>query len=119
MTRYFLIVFALATLLPVHARAGAGWTDHVEVIELIPTGLFYYEIHLLGGDHSSGCREKDWYYLIYDTPGANKMFYLFVDSMQSKLRLKVYVNGLCNLKGYSEVSAVSASPIGRLKRDKD
>jgi hypothetical protein len=119
MIRYFLIAFTLATLLPVQARAGAGWTDHVEVIELIPTGQFYYEIHLLGGDHSSGCREKDWYYLIYDTPGAYKMFDLFVDSMQSKLRLKVYVNGLCNLKGYSEVSAVSASPIGRLKRDKD
>jgi hypothetical protein len=119
MIRYFFIVFALATLLPAQARAGAGWTDHVEVIELIPTGQFYYEIHLLGGDHNSGCREKDWYYLIYDAPGTDKMFDLFVDSMQSKLRLKVYVNGLCNLKGYSEVSAVSASPIGRLNRGKD
>ena len=119
MIRYFFIVFALATLLSAQARAGAGWTDHVEVIELIPTGQFYYEIHLLGGDHNSGCREKDWYYLIYDAPGTDKMFDLFVDSMQSKLRLKVYVNGLCNLKGYSEVSAVSASPIGRLNRGID
>jgi len=111
MIRFSLIVCTLTLLLPAQASAGAGWTKHVEVLELIPTGQFYYEIHLQGGDHSSGCREKDWYYLIYEAPGADKMFDLFVDSMQSKLRLKVYVNGLCNLKGYSEISAVSAIPI--------
>jgi len=111
MARYFSFILALALLLPVQARAGSGWSQTVEVVELIPTAKFYYEIHLRGGDHGSGCREKDWYYLVYNTPGADKMFDLFVDSMKSKLRLKVYVNGLCNLKGYSEITAVSATPI--------
>ena len=106
-----LIVLILAVLVSASpARAGAGWTDHVEVLELTPTALFYYEIHLKGGGNKSGCRDKDWFYLVYETPGADKMFDLFVDAMQSKLRVKVYVNGLCNLQGYSEITAVSASP---------
>jgi len=111
MTRLIIFSLLLTILLPLQARAGAGWTEHVKVVELVPTGQFYYEIQLLGGNHKSGCREKDWYYLNYEAPGADKMFDLFVDSLQSKLRLKVYVNGLCNLKGYSEISAVSASPV--------
>jgi hypothetical protein len=57
----------------------------------------------------SGCRVKDWFYLNYEERGANKMFDLFVDNIKSELRLRVYVTGVCNLKGYSEISAVSAS----------
>jgi hypothetical protein len=37
------------------------------------------------------------------------MFDLFVESLKSKLRLRVYVTGLCNLNGYAEISAVGAS----------
>lgn len=111
MTRYLLSACILGILLsPLQARAGAGWTEQVEVVELVPTGLFYYEVRLRGDGNSSGCREKEWYYLLYETPGADKMFDLFVESMKSGLRLKVYVNGLCNLQGYSEITAVSASP---------
>jgi hypothetical protein len=41
------------------------------------------------------------------------MFDLFVESIKSRLRLRVYVTGVCNLNGYSEISAVGASPPGR------
>jgi hypothetical protein len=91
------------------ARASADWTDYVDVIELIPTGRHYYEVQLDIKENPSVCREKDWFYLNYEARGANKMFDLLVDNIKSELRLRVYVTGICNLKGYSEISAVSAS----------
>ena len=103
----FLSCFTLAGATA--ARADAGWTDYVEVVELIPTSRHYYEIQLALKDNPSGCREDDWFYLNYDLPGAEKMFDLFVDGIQKSLRLRVYVTGVCNLNGYSEISAVGAS----------
>jgi len=97
-------------LLSTAAAADAGWTGEVEVVELIPTGRHYYELHLTGKNNSSGCREKDWFYINYEAPGADKMFDLFVDSINAELRLKVYMTGICNLKGYAEISSVSVSP---------
>jgi len=96
-------------LAPPSAQAAAGWTDFVKVIELIPTGRHYYEVQLDIAKNPSGCREKDWFYLNYEARGASKMFDLFVDNIKSELRLRVYVTGVCNLKGYSEISAVRAS----------
>jgi len=92
------------------AWAEAGWTDEVSVIELIPTGKHYFELRLAGMKNPSGCRENDWFYINYKARGADKMFDLFVDSMKTKLRLRVYVTGVCNLSGYSEISSVSVSP---------
>ena len=46
----------------------------------------------------------------YQARGADEMYDLFVDGIKSSLRLRVYVTGICNLNGYSEISAVSASP---------
>lgn len=106
----FVAIGFCALLLPGVSAAAAGWTDDVKVIELIPTGKHYYEIRLKVTRNPSGCREKDWFYLNYQTRGADKMFDLFVDGVKSSLRLRVYVTGLCNLSGYSEISAVSASP---------
>jgi hypothetical protein len=111
MIRHVAILIGLsALLLPPGLRAAAGWTGYVTVAELIPTGRHYYEVQLEVSNNPSGCREKNWFYLNYDAPGADKMFELFIDSIKSKLRLKVYVTGICNINGYAEISAVSASP---------
>ena len=99
-----------ALMLSSVAHSGRGWTETAKVLELIPTGRHYYEVQLSEKENPSGCREKGWYYLNYNAAGADKMFDLFVDNIKSNLRLKVYVTGLCNLKGYAEISAVSASP---------
>jgi hypothetical protein len=108
--RYLAVLIGIfAQLAPPVAHASADWTDYVKVTELIPTGRHYYEVQLDIEKNPSGCREKDWFYLNYEARGANKMFDLFVDNIKSELRLKVYVTGVCNLKGYSEISAVSAS----------
>ena len=99
-----------ALMLSSVAHSGRGWTEYVTVIELIPTGRHYYEVQLSEKRNPSGCSEKGWYYLDYGAAGADKMFDLFVDNIKSNLRLKVYVTGICNLKGYAEISAVSVSP---------
>jgi len=91
------------------SRADAGWTEYARVIELIPTTRFYFEIQLAVKGNQSGCREKGWFYLNYDVPGSAQMFDLFVEGLKNSLRLRVYVTGVCNLNGYSEISAVGAS----------
>ncbi len=108
-TTLFAIVIC-TLLLPGVSRASAGWTDDVKVVELIPTGRHYYEIQLKVTKNPSGCRKKNWFYIDYQTRGADEMFDLFIEGIQSSLRLRVYVTGVCNLNGYSEISAVSASP---------
>ena len=105
-----LVIGIYVALLAPLVHADAGWTDYVTVTELIPTSRHYYEVELKGSKNPSGCREKERYYLNYDTPGADKMFDLFVDSLQSRLRLRAYVTGVCNINGYAEISSVSASP---------
>jgi len=111
MNRFFLIAVGLcALLLPGVSSAAAGWTDDVKVAELIPTNKHYYEIRLNVTKNPSGCREKNWFYLDYQARGSDKMYDLFVDGIKSSLRLRVYVTGVCNISGYSEISAVSARP---------
>ena len=91
-------------------RAEAGWTNYVRVIELIPTSRHYYEVRLAAENNPSGCREEGWFYINYDARDTDKMYDLFVDSIKTELRLRVYVTGVCNLKGYAEISSVSVSP---------
>lgn len=92
------------------ARADAGWTDYGRVLELVPTTRHYYEFQLAVKNNQSGCRDDNWFYLDYDQTGSDKMFDLLLESVKNTLRLRVYVTGVCNLRGYSEISAVSASP---------
>jgi hypothetical protein len=96
--------------LPGAVPAAPGWSDDAKVIELIPTAKHYYEIRLKLRKNPSGCRDKDWFYVNYQARGADQMFDLFVEGVKSSLRLRVYVTGVCNLHGYSEISSVSASP---------
>ena len=104
------LIVICSLMLSSTARAEAGWTDEVTVVELIPTGKHYFELRLDGGKNPSGCREKDWFYINYEARGADKMFDLFADSIKTELRLRVYVTGVCNLSGYAEISSVSAGP---------
>lgn len=89
------------------AYARAGWTDFVKVAELVPTSRHYYEVRLPVKNNPSGCSEDNWFYLNYDAPGSEQMFKVFLEAIQSEIRLRVYVSGVCNINGYAEISSIS------------
>lgn len=92
------------------AHAGSGWTDYVTAAELVPTARHYYEVRLQVAHNPSGCGEKTWFYQDYDSPGSDMMFKTLLEAIKSKIRMRVYVTGKCNLNGYSEISSVSIVP---------
>jgi hypothetical protein len=107
MIRIYASTILILIALPTAATASAGWTDYVRVSELVPTAKHYYELRLPVRDNPSGCREKNWFYQNYDSPGAGQMFESLLESLSSEVRLRVYVTGVCNLNGYAEFSAIS------------
>jgi hypothetical protein len=96
-------------LLPAVAPASSGWTDFVRVAELVPTSKHYYEVRLPVGDNPSGCREKNWFYQNYDSPGSDQMFEVLLKSLTDDIRIRVYVTGVCNINGYAEFSSISVT----------
>ncbi len=91
---------------PLFARA--GWTDYARVGELIATGRHYYEVRI-PVDNPSGCREDHWYYQNYDAPGSAQMFEILLEAIESNVRVRLYVTGVCNIHGYAEISSVGVS----------
>ena len=89
------------------AWGAAGWTEAGAVDELIPTAKHYYVVRLSAVRNPSDCKNKEWFYQDYNTIASEKMFLTLLEALTSGLRVKVYVTGLCNLDGYSEISSVS------------
>lgn len=106
-TRAAIIIALHALLFSQYAGAKAGWTDYVSVAELVPTGQRYFEFRLPVTENPSGCRDKTWFYRDYSSSGSEKMFELLFESIKSGVQVRVYVTGVCNLSGYSEISSVS------------
>jgi len=108
MARQTSIIIGVFTLLYSHfAHAGAGWTDYVNVAELVPTARHYYEFRLPVEENPSGCKNKTWFYQNYESPGSDKIFSILIEGIKSSIRLRVYVTGICNINGYSEISSAS------------
>ena len=95
-----------ALLFPHFAQASAGWTDYVNVAELVPTGRHYYEVRLPVKKNPSECEDETWFYRDYSSSGSDKMFDVLFEGVKSGMRVRVYVTGVCNINGYSEISAV-------------
>jgi len=96
-----------SALFSLEAQARAGWTDAVQVAELVPTARHYYEVKLPITENPSGCREKNWFYQNYGATGSEQMFDVLLKGVTSDIRLRVYVTGLCNINGYAEFSSVN------------
>ncbi len=107
-TQVAIICAIPALLFPHFSQASAGWTDYVNVAELVPTGHHYYEVRLPVRKNPSGCRDETWFYRDYSSSGSDKMFDVLFEGIKSGMRVRVYVTGVCNLDGYSEISSVSA-----------
>jgi hypothetical protein len=94
-------------------QAESGWTDYVNIAELVPTARHYYEFRLPVKQNPSGCREKNWFYQDYNSIGSEMMFNSLLEGVKSRVQLRVYVTGKCNMNGYSEISSVSIVPYGK------
>jgi hypothetical protein len=105
-----IILIIVATLFSHLATASAGWTAYVTVAALIPTSRHYYKFRLPVKENPSGCKEKNWFYQNYDSRGSDKMFDTLLEGIKSGLRLRVYVTGICNIDGYSEISSIGIIP---------
>lgn len=111
MNRIAFIFIGISGLLFSHfAHASAGWTDFATVAELVPTDRHYYEVRLPVTENPSGCKNKSWFYKDYGSLGSDKIFDILLEGIKSGLRLRVYVTGVCNINGYSEISSVSVIP---------
>ncbi len=103
-----IVILLLGSSFAPSLLARAGWTDHARVGELIATGRHYYEVRI-PVDNPSGCREEHWYYQNYDAPGSSRMFAILLDAIESNVRVRLYVTGVCNINGYAEISSVGVS----------
>jgi len=90
--------------------AASGWTDYARVAELTPQSRHYYEFQLQLNENPDGCKNKTGFYQDYASPGSDKMFHTLLAAVKSDKRVRVYVTGVCNLGGYSELSSVSIVP---------
>ncbi len=102
------LLAAVAAAPSAHARA--GWTDYSRLAELVATSKHYYTFRLDLEGNPSGCRDKSWFYQDYSAPGADKIFDALLESLNSEVRLRVYVTGICNIDGYAEISSLGIIP---------
>ncbi len=103
----YILLGAIALMLTSTVDARSGWTEYVQVIELVPTSRHYYKFRLPVKDNPSSCRDKTWFYQNYGTTGSDKIYDALMESIKSGLRIRVYVTGICNVHGHSEISSIS------------
>ncbi len=104
----FTFTFAMFFSSLLHAKA--GWTDYAHVAELVTNDRHFYKFKLPVEKNPSGCRNDEWFYQDYSSIGSEKMYNTLLEGVKSKLRLRVYVTGACNIDGYSEISSIGIAP---------
>ena len=89
------------------ARADAGWTDVGPVLELTPSIHGRYVVKIGVTQNQSGCREKQMFYQDYSDRGADHMYRALLEAIGSGKKVRVFVTGLCELQGHSQISSVT------------
>jgi hypothetical protein len=104
----FLLCLTLSVtgLLGANAHADSGWTDYGAVVELQPgtAGRFMFRLDV--SDNPSRCRERQWFYRDYAGVGVSQLFDALSGALINDKKVRVYVTGVCDHLGYSEISAV-------------
>jgi hypothetical protein len=99
----------LAPLLALPAQADSGWTESARIGEIQSDDFGRLVLRLELGSNPSGCRESAWF---IREPGAAtaQILDVLLTAVRAGRPVRVYVNGVCHLKGYAEISAVSLAP---------
>ena len=105
-----LALWLCLVLFATNAWAVAGWTSYGTVAELNPTVLGRFLVKLDIASNPSGCRSKQWFYRDYTGMGADHMFRTLLAAVTTGHKVRVYVTGVCDLKGYSEISSATIVP---------
>ena len=105
-----LIVALCLALFSTGAWPVAGWTSYGSVTELIPTTAGRFLVKLDVASNPSGCKNKQWFYQDYSGTGADYIFRALLATLGTDQKVRVYVTGSCDLKGYSEISSASVIP---------
>lgn len=103
-----LIFILLSTLLTV-AEAASGWTSYGKVIELQPDSDFRFRVLLDVKENPSRCRKPQWFFATYQASGADQIYDSLRDALVYDLHVKAFVSGVCDLKGFSEISAINVT----------
>ena len=104
------LCFTYLTLLSTEVLAGAGWTGYGRLVELQSTVTKGFLVKINVKSNSSDCKNNQWFYSGYADTGSDYMFRALLKATSSGTNVRVYVTGVCNLDGYSEISAVSIAP---------
>jgi hypothetical protein len=94
-------------LVPSLLLADSGWTSTGKVVEIIADSDIRFRVKLSVENNPSQCKSSKWFYRDYLSSGSQQMYSTLLEALTNNMRVKVYVNGKCGLKGYSEISAVS------------
>lgn len=92
----------------VSASAGAGvagWTEPASVIALEANELARFVVRLDVDKNASGCRDPNWFYADYGRSGSALMYQTLLEAFLHERKVRLYVTGVCDLKGYSGISA--------------
>ena len=85
----------------------AGWTSYGTVVELNPTMAGRFLVRLDVSTNPSGCKNKQWFYRDYSGTGSEYMFRALLAAFESGQNVRVYVTGICDINGYSEITSAS------------
>lgn len=103
--KFFILIISILISSLVHAES--GWTSHGKVIELHADSDFRFRVSIDVKDNPSRCRSEQEFFATYLSNGANQIYTGLLEALIHNLQVKVFVSGICGLKGDAEISAIS------------
>lgn len=101
---FFLMICLLNSSL---IYAESGWTSHGKVVQLQADSDFRFRVSIDVKDNPSRCRSEQAFFATYLSNGADQIYTGLLEALIHNLQVKVFVSGICGLKGDAEISAVS------------
>jgi hypothetical protein len=101
---FFLLICLFSSSL---SHAESGWTSYGKVVQLQADSDFRFRVSIDVNDNPSRCRSEQDFFATYVSSGANQIYAGLLEALIHNLQVKVFVSGICGLKGDAEISAIS------------